>query len=203
MGKGAGDRALSLFKAASHAADNPDVTATISPQIRVFAVIGVIVAAALGLFLFISARSVDTTGTLSSPTAPKRPSATPSKDAPAGPVRSKPQPTPFRTPRSGFPTAVDRAFRKHKVVVLVVYMPGSSVDALVRKEARAGAIRSGAGYVPVNALNSRVAGQLVAKTGVLPDPAVVVVRRPGVVATTLGATDRETVAQAVAEARRS
>jgi hypothetical protein len=179
------------------------VTATISPQIRVFAVIGVIVAAALGLFLFISGRSADTTGTLSSPAATTRPSATPKRDAPARPVRSKPRPTHFRTPRSGFPTAVDRAFRKHQVVVLVVYMPGSSVDTLVRKEARAAAIRSGAGYVPVNALNGRIAGQLVAKTGVLPDPAVVVVRRPGVVATTLGAADRETVAQAVVEAKRS
>ena len=40
-----------------------------------------------------------------------------------------------------------------------------------------------------------------AKTGVLPDPAVLVIRRPGVVEATLGVTDRETVAQAVAQAR--
>ena len=44
-------------------------------------------------------------------------------------------------------------------------------------------------------------GALVAKTGVLPDPAVVVVRRPGVVTATLGVSDRETVEQAVAEAK--
>jgi hypothetical protein len=88
------------------------------------------------------------------------------------------------------------------VVVLVVYMPGSGVDALVRKEARAGAIASGAGYVPVSALNNLVAGQVVAKTGVLPDPAVLVVKRPGIVAATLGVTDRETVAHAVAQAKR-
>jgi hypothetical protein len=90
----------------------------------------------------------------------------------------------------------------HRVVVLLVYMPGSGVDALVRKEARAGAIASRAGYVPVSALNNAVAGQVVAKTGVLPDPAVVVIRRPGVVVATLGVTDRETVAHAVAQAKK-
>jgi hypothetical protein len=43
---------------------------------------------------------------------------------------------------------------------------------------------------------------LLAKTGVLPDPAVIVLERPGVVRATLGVTDRVTVAQAVAQARR-
>jgi hypothetical protein len=88
------------------------------------------------------------------------------------------------------------------VVVLAVYMPGSAVDAVVRGEARAAAIATRAGYVPVNALNERTAGQLLAKTGVLPDPSVVVVRRPGLVTATLGVADRATVVQAVVEARR-
>jgi hypothetical protein len=181
------------------------VSVTISPPIRVFAVLGIIAAAGLGLFLFMLGRSADTDASMA-PVTPPSATASHTRQSPETPARpthrSKPQPTHFQTPASGFPKAVDRAFRKHRVVVLVVYMPGSSVDAVVRKEARAGAIASRAGYVPVSALNGVAAGRLVAKTGVLPDPAVVVVRRPGVVAATLGVTDRETVEQAVAQAKR-
>jgi hypothetical protein len=114
----------------------------------------------------------------------------------------KPKVAQFHTPASGFPRRVDRALAAHTVVVLVVFMPGSSVDALVRKEARAGALASHAGYVPINGDNDELAAQLLAKTGVLPDPAVVVVKRPGTVMTTFGVTDRDAVAQAVAQARR-
>ena len=59
-----------------------------------------------------------------------------------------------------------------------------------------------AGFVAVSALSERLVRPLVAKTGVLPDPAVLVLRRPGVVTASLGVTDRQTVAQAVAQARR-
>ena len=66
---------------------------------------------------------------------------------------------------------------------------------------RAGARASRAGYVAVSALSERLVRPLVAKTGVLPDPAVLVIERPGIVGATLSVTDRETVAQAVAQAR--
>jgi hypothetical protein len=85
---------------------------------------------------------------------------------------------------------------------VVVYMPGSSVDRIVLREARAGAIQARAGYVPINALKERVVRQLVTKTGVIPQPAVLVIKRPGTVKATLGVTDKTTVAQAVALARR-
>jgi hypothetical protein len=87
------------------------------------------------------------------------------------------------------------------VVVLTVYIPGASVDAVVRKEARAAAVATRSGYVQVSALNDALATEVLAKTGVLPSPAVVVVRRPGVVVARLGVTDRETVEQAVAQAK--
>lgn len=83
----------------------------------------------------------------------------------------------------------------------MVYMPGGSVDAVVSAEARAAARASGAGFVRMSAVSERLVQPLVAKTGVLPSPAVVVVRRPDVVATTLSVTDRQTIAQAVAQAR--
>ena len=97
---------------------------------------------------------------------------------------------------------VHQALRRNRVVVVVVYMPQASVDAVVRREARAAAIATGAGYVALRATSERLVRPLVAKTGVLPDPAVLVLRRPDVVVATLGVTDRETVAQVVAQARR-
>jgi len=171
---------------------------TISPPVRIAALLGVIFAVALGLVFFMLGRSAETAGFESPPAHVAQRSTPPHVKQ----SHAKPRTARFRIPASGFPKAVDRAFRVHRVVVLVVYMPGSGVDALVRKEARAGVIASGAGYVPVSALNNLVAGQVVAKTGVLPDPAVLVVKRPGIVAATLGVTDRETVVHAVAQAKR-
>jgi hypothetical protein len=178
---------------------------TISPQMRVFALVGALAAIGLALFFFIAGRSVDTDAanvTAVPHTSPARPAKSGAQTPTRPTQHAKARTTRFQTVRSGFPSAVDRAFRRHRVVVLVAYMPGSGVDAVVRKEARAAAIRTGAGYVPVNALNERVVGQLVARTGVLPDPSVLVIRRPGVVTATLGVTDRDTVAQAVVESKR-
>lgn len=76
------------------------------------------------------------------------------------------------------------------------------MDAIVRREARAAAQASHAGFVRINALNETAVAALVAKAGVLPDPAVLVVKRPGVVTTTFSVTDSGTIAQAVAQARR-
>jgi hypothetical protein len=224
------------------------VTTTISPPIRIAAMVGVIAAAAIGLGLYLLGRPVDP-ATLPPPQVhvprhvavkPAHPAVT--HKATHKPARHKPathkpathtttthraavhkpathrttthkptqRPTThtatprskaFATQPSGFPTAVDRAFRTHRVVVLVVYIPGASVDAVVRKEARAGAAATGAGFVQVSALNNALATEVLAKTGVLPEPAVLVLRRPGVVVATLGVTDRETVVQAVTQAK--
>lgn len=174
------------------------MSVTLTPPVRVFAFAAVLIAIGLAVFLFLlRPTGDDTTTALSKPAAP--PSQT---KHPATPV---PRATPSRpavVPASGFPLPIDRALRKHSVVVVVVYMPGAGVDAVVRREAKAGAEAARAGYVAVSALSERLVRPLVAKTGVLPDPAVVVIERPGVVGATLSVTDRETVAQAVAQARR-
>ena len=176
------------------------MTTTISPPIRVAAFVGIIAAAGLGLSLYLFGRSVD-------PATLPPPPAHVTRNVSVKPAhtrqthRAKRRARHFATPASGFPIAVDRAFRTHRVVVLVVYMPGAAVDAVVRKEARAAAVATGAGYVPVSALNNAQATEVLVKTGVLPDPAVVVIRRPGRVVATLGVTDRETVMQAVAQAK--
>ena len=176
---------------------------TISPPIRVFALLGALAATALAAFLFLLGRSGSETGPIASPAPVTRPAV---KTRPAATKTPATTPRPTRQvavpTRSGFPLPVDRALRRHGVVVVVVYLPGASVDSVVRTEARAGALRSRAGYVAISALSEPLVRPLVAKTGVLPDPAVVIVKRPGVVTATLGVTDRETVAQAVAQAKR-
>jgi hypothetical protein len=170
--------------------------------VRVFALVGILVATAFAAFLFLLGRGSDDPGF---PTAgPATPATTPVPATAAKPeptAAAKPRPAAVAT-RSGFPPAIDRALRQRKVVVVAVYLPGSEVDALVQREAREGALLARAGFVAVSVSSERVLRRLVDRVGVLPEPAVLILRRPGVVATTLGVTDREVVAQAAANARR-
>jgi hypothetical protein len=61
-------------------------------------------------------------------------------------------------------------------------------------------LAAGAG-LPVSAASENALEKLVAKAGVLPAPAVVIMRRPGIAVTTLSVVDRQTVAAAVAQAK--
>jgi hypothetical protein len=160
------------------------------------ALLGILVATGAAAFFFLVARPQGDAATnpVVRPTPQTKPKPVPARPKPARPVA--------RPTKSGFPAPVDRALRRNRVVVVTVYMPGASVDAVVRREARAAAISSRVGYVPISAVSERLMQPLVAKTGVLPDPAVVVVKRPGLVTATLGVADRDTIAQAVAQAKR-
>ncbi len=174
---------------------------TLSPPIRVFALVGVLAAVGLAAFLFLLLRPAADATTAAAKTPVAKPAAAVKTATPQAPVR-KAAPPKAKLPGEGFPLAIRHALRRNRVVVVAVYLPGASVDAFVRREARAGARSARAGYVAVSALSERLVRPLVAKTGVLPDPAVLVLRRPGVVTASLGVTDRQTVAQAVAQARR-
>lgn len=176
------------------------VSMTLTPPIRVFALVGALAATGLVAFVFLLGRGASDSELSAPATQVAKPAA--QANTPAKASR-----TPTAKPRvvitkSGFPVAIDRALQRRGVVVVAIYMPGAPVDAVVRAEARAAAARSRAGYVPISALNERLVGSLVAKTGFLPDPVVLVIKRPGVVTATLSVTDRETIAQAVAQARR-
>ena len=174
---------------------------TLTPPVRVFVFVGGLLAVGLAVFVFLLRPGGDDgTTAVSKPTAPPS-NVKPANDPAAAAPRDLPS-RPAALPASGFPLPIHRALRRHPVVVVAVYMPGASVDALVRREAKAGARAARAGYVAVSALSERLVRPLVAKTGVLPAPAVLVLERPGVVVATLSVTDRETVAQAVAQARR-
>jgi thiol:disulfide interchange protein len=97
--------------------------------------------------------------------------------------------------------SVDRALRQHEVVVVSLVVPGARVDELAAAEAQAGAKLGGAGFLALNVLNEDVARALLNKLESVQDPSVLVVKRSGEVALELaGFVDRETVAQAAANA---
>jgi hypothetical protein len=139
--------------------------------------------------------------------APAKAPATPAK-APATPkpAAAKPASTPAPVnapvaPATGFPKVVDAALRKNPVVVLSLVVPGARVDELAAAEAEAGAKLGGAGFLALNVLDESIARPLLTKLQGVQDPSVVVVRRSGEVALQLnGFVDRETVAQAAANA---
>ena len=173
-------------------------TMTLSPPVKIFALLGVIAAVGFAAFTFLSSGETSIANPV--PVTPAKPRVPTTPNRPATPAPTRAPETPATA--SGFPRPINMALSKKRVVVVVVYMPGASVDRLVRADAKVAAQATGAGFVALSALNERLMSSLVGKTGVLPDPAVLVVRRPGVVATTLSVSDRLTISQAVAQARK-
>jgi len=191
------------------------------PQVRIFALIAVLVAVGGGLFVFTSGRGSAAEPELAAPpatpavakpakapavhkTATANPKAKASK-APASKTQAPAKPAPKKVvpkiPPTGFPLAVDRALARHKVVVVSLVVPGSHVDELAAGEAKAGAKLGGAGYLSLNVLNERVAHAVLAKLGAVKEPSLLVLKRSGEVVLALeGFVDRETVAQAAANA---
>lgn len=177
------------------------MSVTLTPPVRVAALVAALVLAGLGAFVLLLGRG----GAEDSATpavAATRPTTQAKADAKRHATRAatRSRPRSSTTP-SGFPRPIDHALRYRRVVVVTVYVPGAAVDAVVKREARAGAQRSKAAFVAIRASSEGALQRLIAKTGILPAPAVLVIRRPGVVTATLGVTDRETVAQAVVQAR--
>ena len=140
----------------------------------------------------------------------KKATATPAKAAAAKPKAVAPKRAPAAAKpktvnpvvrKTGFPAAVDTALQQHEIVVVSLVVPGARVDEIAAAEAQAGAKLSGAGFVALNVLNEGVARSLLAKVTTVQDPSVLVVTRSGTIALELGGfVDRETVAQAAANA---
>jgi hypothetical protein len=191
------------FKRVEPGADTDFVSLTLSPPTRGTALVGALVLTGLAAVVFLLvgrgalAGEPTVSSTPASATTPAARAVPTPKPAVAAPAKAKPKPR----VASGFPAKIDRALRYNRVVVVSVSMPRAAVDTIVRREARAGAKAARAGFVAVSATNERVVSALVAKTGVLSAPAVIVVERPGVVASTFSVTDAGTIAQAVVQAR--
>ena len=110
---------------------------------------------------------------------------------------------------NGMPSSLALALRSHAVVVVSLYTPGSRIDGMSTDEARHGARVAHAGFVAFNVADEKVVSPLSSVlTGaptpadrVLDGPAVLVFVRPNSLFVRLnGFADRDTVAQAAANA---
>jgi hypothetical protein len=199
------------------------VNLTVSPQIKIIALVGLLAAVGLAASMFVLGGSSKKTPTTAVRT-PARHTAKP----PATPVRAHTKPStkpatkthtvshakshkkakPARFHGNAvyaqLPRALQWQLAHHKVVVVSFYNPSSSVDAISVAEAHAGATDAGAGFLLVSVLDNKVAGILTALLpggGLLPDPGVIIYRAPGDVALRLdGFADRASVAQAATNA---
>jgi hypothetical protein len=163
---------------------------TIPFPTRYLVIMGVLIGAAA---LFLVARPVllgssdDTVGAV--PTAPTPP--------PTPPPVTPSQPKVVLLP--GLPAQVATKLRYSKVVVVSLYQGSSRSDRAAVAAARAGARSVGAGFLAANVLNEKSARSLQPFVGPTSTPAVVVVRRPGRIASSItgaGSGDSELVAQA-------
>ena len=182
----------------------------ISPPVRIFAILIVLAGVAGMLAMRTMGGSVDESAIpLPKPAAAAKAAPQPAKAAASGPAAKPAKAAPAApkpvlnpvVPPTGFPVVVDRALRQHAVVVVSLVVPGARVDELAAAEAEAGAKLGGAGFLALNVLNEGVARALLTKLEIVQDPSLLVLKRSGEVALELaGFVDRETVAQAAANA---
>lgn len=198
---------------------------TVSPQIRIVAIVGLIAALGLGASLFMLSGHSSKTNTQPATTAtttahqhttPAKPATAPAKHvtkprtATKHVATSRPhhvaKPAKFHgnPVYAQLPHALQWELAHHKVVVVSLYNPSSDTDAISVAEAHAGAVEAGAGFLLVNVLDNSVAGILTGLRpdgSLLPDPGVLVYRAPGDIAIELdGFNDRDAVAQAAKNA---
>ncbi len=128
-----------------------------------------------------------------------KPAVKPKAAAPARAAASAPAP---KIDPTGFPLAVDAALARNEIVVVSLVVPDGRVDSLAAGEAQAGAKLAGAGFIALNVLNEDVALALLRKLGTVADPTLLVLKgKQAQIALKLtGFVDRETVAQAAANA---
>lgn len=181
---------------------------TVSRPIRIFALVALIAAlgGAASLSLHKSHNAAAPVVARTTPaaaattphpsTAPK--TAVPPKTA-AAPAKKTPAPV---VAANGLPITVADALHAHKIVVVSVFDPQSSTDAISYAEAKAGAGEAGAGFVGVSVLDNPAAGALTSVLpggGLLPEPGILIYRRPGTLVQLInGFADRDVVAQAAA-----
>jgi len=203
------------------------VNLTVSPQIKILALVGLLAVLGLGASMFVLGGHASKTATTApattaavqqhtTPTKPvttttptkhaTKPAVTPARHRHVAKPKAKPKPTSFHGNKvyAQLPLPLQWQLAHHKVVVVSLYNPRANVDAISVAEAHAGAVDAGAGFLLVDVLDNKVAGILTALLpggGLLPDPGVLVYKAPGNVVIRLdGFNDRETVAQAATNA---
>jgi hypothetical protein len=203
------------------------MTTSVSPPVRIAALVGLAAALALGgMFMLMGRKSASSASPAHvvikhHPFGPGAITASPSAEVPASAstahtrsatkaplhvvvkpkVRLRPS-AEVAALAAGLPPRVARALGQHSVVVVSLIDPQSEVDGIAFAEARAGAALSGAGFVSLNVLSAADVTKLTEKFGqTLPDPGLLVYTRPAKLAIRLdGFVDKESVAQAAQNA---
>ena len=208
------------------------MTITISPPVRIAALLGLLAAVMIGGGMMVlgrggsapaaphainphpfgkHAKAKAKPGAIVPVTVTKKHTATPASKAKAAkpaatkaPAKTEVKPSAVATAlAAGVPAPIARALGRHATVVVSLYDPYSQVDGTAFAEARAGAQLAGAGFLPLNVLSKAEVGKLTEQLGLLPDPGVLVYVRPGSLAVKIGGfVDKETVAQAAQNAAR-
>ena len=172
------------------------MNSTLSTRQLRLVVLLVFVVVAAGGFMVVTRNKPTTTQATSTPVS------TPASTTPAPSKTHTHTVAPSKLNTHGLPVPVVRALHKHSVVVVAMYVPGSSVDSSAALEAQAGAKAMGAGYVGINVLHQLSGTAVLRKLGVVTTPVVLVVHRPYRIDSEFkDFVDRDVVAQAVAEAR--
>ncbi len=189
---------------------------SLSPRVRILAAALVLAVAALAAgFMLLGGSPSSSQAAVKTikPLHPVNKAAKPKAKAPAKKLAPKPAKK-VAKPKgpsviNGMPAALARALASHAVVVVSLYAPRSSVDAMATDEAKHGAALAGAGFVAfsvadekvVSPLTSLLTGAQTAADRVLDGPAVLVFQRPRTLFVRFnGFADRDTVAQAVVNA---
>jgi len=194
------------------------VNLTVSRPVQIFALVAVIAAVGGGAMLMLKPKQAATAPVVlsKSPATPAKPTVAPT--APA----AKPKPAATKYPATpavpravqvakvparvvganGLPLAIDKALRTHAIVVVSLFDPESSTDAISYAEAKAGAADAKVGFVAISLLDNPIAAALTSSLpsgGLLPAPGVLVYRRPGMLVQRIdGFADRDVIAQAAA-----
>jgi hypothetical protein len=190
---------------------------SLSPRVRILAAAGFAALLALvgGFMLLGGGSSSSAAVPVIKPLHPVKKHAA-KRAAPKVKAAKKPAVKPKAKPKAhkpavidGMPSALALALRSRSVVVVSLYTPDSSVDAMATAEARNGARAADAAFVAFNVADEKVVSPLSSVlTGaptpadrVLDGPAVLVFVRPNSLFVRLnGFADRDTVAQAAANA---
>lgn len=173
------------------------MTTTLSPPIRILAVVGVVAAIALGAFVFLHKSSSSSSSDSAAPAVPAA-NATAPKSATVKHVAAKPKIVLV----PGLPAPVARKLQFSRVVVVSLFARGGNGDKTAVAEARTGAKSVHAAFVAVNVADERTARKFGTFVGTnTAPPAVLVVKRPGKITNRFdGFADSAVVAQAAANA---
>ena len=177
------------------------MTLTFDARVRPLLVVLVLVVATAAAGLMLLSRVRSSSNASPGPASTTR-KLSPSSSRPTAARRAAPgrrKPATVAT-SDQLPFAIRQALAAKRVVVVALYDPKAKIDGTALREASAGAQLAGSSFVPIDVRKNGV-DSLNARYGVIQDPAVLVLRPSGSLVVRIdGFADRDTVAQAAANA---